>query len=396
MLSSIENIHNKLSGKVSLIKKALVQLSGISITLRNAALTRSGKKYVEAVQRLDSIHINLALDIVNTIENSYQLSVISILTDYYKDSEHEEKNTREFYRVITSENFVARINDFAAKIKLMIDAFHKILATHLFSKPETKELEYRLDSITDIIEHASKIEIHIVMEKRNYEICKCGSRMIVVPELSELHCPNPSCAKIKTIIGAIFRDDQFYPQDGQKSKHGGYDTSRHCRFWMERLQALESKTFDEVDINNIDYVITRDGYDRKTLICENMREILKDPLVSGTHLNDHVPLLVKTFGGVSPPTLNFHQNKVFSKQFNKLMRLHDIVNPGGGNKPYYPYFIYRLIEHEFKNDLDKLRLLDYIHLQSRETVIKNDKLYQQMCDISGGEFVYSPTDPDRK
>jgi hypothetical protein len=58
------------------------------------------------------------------------------------------------------------------------------------------------------------------------------------------------------------------------------------------------------------------------------------------------------------------------------MKLYDMVNPEGGNKPYYPYFIYKILEEMFKDNAEKSRLLDYIHLQSRETVIKNDKYYQ--------------------
>ncbi len=82
-------------------------------------------------------------------------------------------------------------------------------------------------------------------------------------------------------------------------------------------------------------------------------------------------------------------------RFNKAMRLYDIVVPGGGNKPYYPYFIYKIMEYEFRNKPEKLRLLDFIHLQSRETVIKNDKLFKRMCELADKNdgLVYEPTDP---
>jgi hypothetical protein len=233
------------------------------------------------------------------------------------------------------------------------------------------------------------------MEKKVYEICKCSWRMSVIPELSHLRCENPLCGRIKNIVGAVFRDDQFYPQEGQKTKHGGYDTNRHYKFWMERLQAQEPKVFNETDLKNIETILKRDDYAPDKINCETMRHILKDPLVRATSLNDHVPLLVKTFGGRPPPLLDHNENKMCAIMFSAAMKLYDTINPDGGNKPYYPYFIYKIVEELFWDKPDQLRLLDYIHLQSRETVIKNDKYYESMCELADPSLglVYKPTNP---
>lgn len=391
MFGTIESTNGKITEKISRVKLALESLHTMAILLRDVASMRAGKKYTECVATIDTLHINLTIDALETLESGYNLSIISVLGEYYESSENEEKKTRDYYRIITSENFIPRVNDLISKAKSIICAMQKILQIHLLAKPETKKLEYQLNDIMRDVDNAHNIEITTALEKRNYEVCKCGSRMIVVPELSELHCPN--CSKIKTIIGAVFRDDQFYPQEGQKTKHGGYDTGRHYRFWIERLQALESKAFDETTLKKIEYVLDRDGYDRKTLTCENIREILKDSKVAATSLNDHAPLLVKMFGGPAPPQLTFQEHRILSIRFNKAMMLYDIVNPDSGNKPYYPYFIYKIVEHEFRNNPEKLRLLDYIHLQSRETVIKNDKAYEQICALSDDGLVYTPTQP---
>ena len=394
MYGTIENTHIKITEKVSLIRRSLESIRELSGTIRSATCLKVGKKFTECLQNIDSLRINFTLDLLDTLESNYHLSIIGILSDYYQNAEREEKNTRDYYRTITSENFMSSIDDIILRTKCFIDTLNKVLRCSILSRVDTKELEYELDDVSKDVERSNNIEINIVLEKRNYEFCKCGNRMTVVPELSELHCTNPVCSKVKTIIGTVFRDDQFYPQEGQKTKHGGYDTSRHYRFWIERLQALESKTFTDDEINKIEYVISRDGYERRELTCEIMREILKDPIVSSTHLNDHAPLLVKTFGGPSPPQLDFQENRVCAIRFNKAMKLYDIVNPEGGNKPYYPYFIYKILEHMFKDDYDKLRLLDYIHLQSRETVIKNDKYYSEICGLSNDpNLFYTPTDP---
>lgn len=394
MFGTIESTHNKIIEKINLARESLESLRTLSESLRVVASSRAGKKYISSLEIIDNLHINLVIDSIDVLESNYNLSIVGILSNYYQDTENEEKNTKEYYMTITSENFLADIDDILSRCRFIIESFNKVLDLRLLARAETKDIEYKIDDIKKIIDRSQNIEINIVLEKRNCDICKCGSRMTVIPELSERHCPNPVCGRIKKIIGAVFRDDQFYPQEGQKTKHGGYDTSRHYRFWMERLQALETKTFDEKEMNNIDYVIGRDGYIRAELNCETIREILKDPIVNATHLNDHAPLLVKLFGGLPPPQLDFQENRMCSIRFNKAMKLYDIVNPEGGNKPYYPYFIYKIIESMFDEDHPKRRLLDYIHLQSRETVIKNDKYYEQMCALSDDEkMVYQPTDP---
>ncbi len=393
MFSTIEGTHNKILEKVSAVKSILDGLRTISENQRELASTRQGKKSAECINILDNLQINLNIDSLESLENEYALSVVHILSEYYSTENNVNKNTKDYYRIITSDNFCGRIDEAIARTKSIISNIYKALGT--MARVNAREAEYALEGLSKKLEQAQCIEINIQLEKRNYEVCKCGNRMTVIPELSELRCD--ICRKTKKIIGAVFRDDQFYPQEGQKTKHGGYDTTRHYKFWMERLQALESKTFSDADLQNIEYVIGRDNHNRKELNCETMRYILKDPIVGATNLNDHAPLLVKIFGGPAPPQLDFQENRLTAIRFNKAMKLYDDVNPDGGNKPYYPYFIYKILEHMFRDQPEKLRILDYIHLQSRETVIKNDKYYMQMCLLASPEdgLVYTPTDPNR-
>lgn len=387
MLNSVENANNKITEKFTILKECCTQLTQICSNVKKQIPARRIKRSVNIVSCIDNLQLSQLHQFIETIEDDYNLSVISALNDYYQCRSKEDSATREYYRIIVSENFLSQINQQFVLIRSAVTELYGVLKR---SCPQLKEL----DIISKQIERGQSIDVRVAIEKRCYETCKCGHRMDAVPEWSELHCSE--CGRIKTIIGAVFRDDQFYPQDGQKGKHSGYDTSRHYRFWMERLQALEAKVFEQGDLDRIEYVINRDNYDKHRLCCEDMREILKDSKVSATHLNDHAPLLVKMFGGQAPPRLDFQENKIISISFNKAMRLYDIINPDGGNKPYYPYFIYKIIEHHFRDNTEKLRLLDYIHLQSRETVIKNDKHYKKMCDLADPNqdgLIYAPTDP---
>ena len=56
--------------------------------------------------------------------------------------------------------------------------------------------------------------------------------------LSAMVCEK--CGMINEMLGTVFEDDQFYYQEGNRSKHGTYDPSKHCKFWVERIQAREN------------------------------------------------------------------------------------------------------------------------------------------------------------
>ena len=45
---------------------------------------------------------------------------------------------------------------------------------------------------------------------------------------------------------------QFYNQEGQRTKHGSYDTARHCDNWIAQLQARETKPTGTDDCIEID------------------------------------------------------------------------------------------------------------------------------------------------
>lgn len=387
MIGTIESTHSKITDRLNLIYRELTTLHDLCEQLLTHRDGKAGikkqAKYQNWQRTIDSMMFNLCRETADLISADYDLGVATILGVYYSTSE-ESRATKEYYRVVISNNIIGRLHNLMNKIRnsaIILSKMHRSLTP--------------AERCSNELAKAMKIPIDVPIEKKQWEMCKCGARMQIVPEVSELHCTNESCGRQKTIIGAVFRDDQYYPQDGQKTKHGGYDTSRHYRFWMERLQASEAKAFTDLELAKIEKYIVVTGICRRDLTCERMRDILKDPSVASTHLNDHAPLLVKMFGGPAPPQLSFAEYRTCSIRFNRAMKLYDLVNPTGGNKPYYPYFIYKILEVMFKDDHEKLRLIDYIHLQSRETVIKNDNHFKKMCELASPDdgLVYSPTDP---
>lgn len=416
-IGTVENTHGKICDKIQNIKQAVAELHEIVTSLSTQRPT--SQQHMEPPRRrrgrgratvavsatddpaapdtiarvLQSIQTGLLLNDAEKLETTYNLSVVETLNDYYEYPEREADVTKEYYRIIVRENIVPGLDTLAQTIEYAATRLAETLVEH--PGAVKKSTMSRLDAIIKRAEYAQNIEITVAVQRRNYDICKCGSRMNTIPELSELHCTNPDCGLIKYIVGMVFRDENQSSQECTKPKRSGYDASRHYNFWITRLQALETVEFPQEVLAKIEYVIQMNKYDRMSLTCSDMRAILKNPLVKATSYNDHVPLLVKTFGGRPPPQLTFQENRAMSAKFNTIMRLYTKANPNGGNRPYYPYFIYKIVEQMFKHNPEKLRLLDYIHLQSRETIMKNDRLYKKICELASPEddLEFIPTDP---
>lgn len=369
------------------IKIARVTTENIEKYIGANATAKRVRAATSVRERLDAIARETA-----EAYDDYRLSTVGPLNDYYT-SANESESTQAYYLAVGCGNFAPKINCLlkqVAQLTLPMEAVSKTIPA-----AARKGIMENLKLLNNHTEAALRVDLSTPIEKCDSEVCSCGQRMEILAETSEMRCPSPICGEVMRIVGIVFRNDQFYPQEVQKTKHGDYDTTRHFRFWLDRIQACENKEFSEGTLSAIDRVLTIGNYDRKTLTCRQMRRILKDPKVKATHLNDHIPLLVKTFGGPSPPTLSFGEVKLLTVRFGRAMELFEKVRKGGKNLPYYPCFIMKILEEMFKDDEEKRKILYFINLQSRDTVVKNDIYFKNVCSIADEEdgLVYRPTDP---
>jgi hypothetical protein len=345
MYSTVENTHSRILEKLAI--------------LRNAAEEASAFENTACIVQL-----------IDEVEACYCLAVASVLGQQYSGS---RKLVREYYRIVAAENICGRMNELTW---LLDDVRMKI------ESRRDKKSKAKLGKIVSMLkidcDAANKIVIRDYIEKCEETTCKCGAEYEKLSESAELRCSD--CMKTIPIIGGTMKEEQY--SNKEKAKNTGHEVVRHLKFWLDRIQAIEPKSFEPEVIANIKYVMKRDGYIKTELSCELMRSILKDPQVSATYLNDHVPLLIKTLGGDPPPVLTYTEVQAIQLRFIRAMNIYEQLNPGGGNKPYYPHFIYKIIEEMFKGDLKKLRILNYIHLQSSETVSKNDSTYRAICQIA--------------
>jgi hypothetical protein len=416
MSGTIETTHNKIMDKIEHTKGVYMLVRGLLEELGHFPLREGENSSASALKkglasgdqqkmRLGNMKLNLAIDELETLGDKYNLTVVHILGDYYNNPKVEDKVVYEYYQTVTSENYPARIADYVTRAKQLVSGIigsidklcgdkMDMAITATESKPKRRgrppkkqdsamaklqlgELRDSIEKIKRAISSTEAIEITVELNKENYEVCRCGERMTIVPERSELVCE--SCRKIRTLYGLVFDDYQFYTQGEPKTKHGVYNPNRHFKFWMERIQARENKIFPPEHLEKIDYIIRRDGIPKCELNCYIMRSILKEAQL--TQYNDHTSLLIKLCGGPTPPQLEYQELRVFSIKFNKFMVYLKMVKKDG-NRPNYPYWIYKIAEDEFEDKPDKVRILLFIHLQSEDTIKKNDAYLEAICVIA--------------
>jgi hypothetical protein len=333
------------------------------------------------------------IDKINEIKEEYEMGSINILSEYYHISNNyrhdaDESKKRElseskdlyfnkYQSFIRKENFVSVLDTLMQNVKKYI--------IETIDKSTTHE-------IYNIIKSYNNSTINKSVKEVVYEMCTCSTKMDIDPSASTLICKN--CGLIKELYGTVFEDEQFYYQEGQRTKHGTYDPSKHCRFWVERIQARETTEIPESIIQSVLKCIIRDKIKNKHRInCTQIRKFLRQ--TNNSKYNEHVPLIRKLITGIIPPQLTDYEMQLIHIYFDKVIHIFDEIKPPKKtNCPYHPYFIYKIIEQILIGDNDKtrkLKILACIHLQSRETLICNDIIWGPICERIP-EFTYKPTD----
>ena len=262
---------------------------------------------------------------------------------------------------------------------------------------KTKKTKLKLDQeVVDLynrikytIQQFHNIKLDFKPSEEMLDYCECGNVMQVMAGSSEMLCDH--CGFIYELKGTVFSDEQFYSQEGTRYKHAGYEPSKHCKCWLERIQARETNTITEHQIHKIEACIRRDGItNKKRISIEQLRRYLKDTGL--TELNEHVALIKRLITGVIPPQLTYAETQDITNSFSKSVKAYNIIRPSNkSNMIFYPYLCRKLIEMHVSDYAKRKSLLSFIHLQGTQTLIQNDQIWAQICNVTPG-FSYRPTD----
>ena len=372
-------------------------MSGTIETTNNSIIIK-----IEAIKNLittfieNEICLNGEQEIIATLSDEYVMGSMNIISDYFLVSYKPKKETKElneqekiiakaekehhynkYQSFIRKENFISKLD------KLMNN-----LKKHIVNVKDKTVLQH----VYTLVRIYNNTTINKSIKEMSYEICVCFNKMDIDSVTSTLVCKK--CGITNELYGTVFEDDQFYYQEGQRTKHGTYDPAKHCRFWVDRIQARETTEIPESVIKSIKECIIRDKIRNKNYInCDQIRKYLQQTFNS--KYNDHIPLIRKLLTGVIPPQLTDYEIQLINIYFDKVIHIFDEIKPANKtNCPYNPYFIYKIIDQIIIKDSDrikKLKILSCIHLQSRETLIQNDLIWETICSRIP-EFKYIPTD----
>jgi hypothetical protein len=116
--------------------------------------------------------------------------------------------------------------------------------------------------------------------------------------------------------------------------------------------------------------------------------------VSRPDLNKNVSLIMKKLTGIGPPAIPDALAARAENLFTKIIEVGERIRSSDRvNRNYYPYYIYKILDHELpENDLEHRAILYYIYVQSKETVESDDIEFEIICGELEGEIAYAPTD----
>lgn len=302
---------------------------------------------------------------------------------------HLSKNIYNKFNIFLSTNDIyGSFDNFIEYLTNYVNYYQTLLTKYNEDYLNNLHLDKLFKKIIMNFNSYSKTKIIYNIDDINYDVCLCGNKMTIQSNTSELLCIK--CGYVHTLIGSVFEDSQFFNQEGNRYKHGSYDPNRHCKFWIERIQAKENTIIDKSYIEKIEKCIKRDKIENiKNISVKQFRLYLKQTNLS--KLNDHIPLIKKIITGYIPPQLNHNELHLLFNYFDKATKTYETIKPSSKkNSLYYPFLLYKLLEIIIHDENKKNGLLNCIHLQSYETLIDNDKIWAEICKHNK-EFVYKPT-----
>lgn len=358
-MSTIDNINTNIITKITELQKIANIVNTYELEEKDALLIQS------FINELDEI---LA---------QYEFGTIDVLKEYYQCTEDMKKIDlyNKYIKYISSENIVG-------KIKRIYAYCQKLIRVYDLHESDLDDAIQTYDSTYLNIEINDKAFTNVY--------CKCNAPYNIDAKTSESVCKK--CGNSEKLYGIVFEDEQFFYQEGQRTKHGKYDPIKHCRFWIDRIEAKESVDNIDYVVNKVKMCVKRDRIWLESLTCEMIRAYLKE--LRETDYNNHVALIKKKITNKEPAYLTDHERKKMYFYFSIAVQNYSRTKPDYKSScPYHPYFIYKIAEQILNTSEDRIRkeeILSTIHLQSRETLIENDRIWEPIC-AEIPEFKYCPT-----
>lgn len=441
-MSTLENIHDVIESKINIVVKSFDILKEELINVRNDYIfkknldslneNRQNIQYViddydissayfiftynkivilEELENRPESYRNLEQynKYVEKIEDAFFRNSVSELINIFKNNSYEYKSFKTVGNKLSTTKITIGSNKgrlkklyeeyktFIMKCNIidLLDRFmnmvHSFFRVYVMTSDSELDLNMNTSYFLELVDRYNKLGFAISKDESEivYDICDCGSKMIIQSNTSELLCVR--CGYTVYLIGSVTEENQLFAQEGNRVSHGSYDPARHCKFWIERIQAKESTIIPDEYIERIKKSIKKDRIDNiKSITVKQFRAYLKQNNLS--KLNDHIPLIKKIITGYIPPQLTYNEQQLLFIYFDKATKTYEKIKPSNKkNSLYYPFLIYKILDLIIKDESKKSKLLACIHLQSYDTLIDNDRIWHSICQHNSC-FEYRATD----
>ncbi len=264
------------------------------------------------------------------------------------------------------------------------------------------------------------IKLQFNIEKIDTNLCICGEKLSNPDDNVEIVCLK--CGAVKILVGTAHDSDKSDKYMIVNVKNKRYEPKRHCDKRLMQIQAKEDKkipqeVIDElIKIARMEYRYGNGTRSMQNMPCTQIRRWLKQK--SFTKYNHHAPLIRKLvtaeFGeAISPPQLTPEEEQQILLDFNIAIKCYEDTTQSKAykekfenirnrtrqrNKPnkfYYWFVLFQIISTVLPDsDKRKNRLLECIHMQSDETIDKDDAIWKLMCESGGMPkgYVFKKTD----
>ena len=319
---------------------------------------------------------------VNEINQHYITKCAGILTEYSTTGGLTPAATKRrrtlynnFIKAFHSNNSIGTMDRIFSKIekKYLTDDSQKPILNKSGLKAIVKQ-----DTLQTYIEQFKSALIDEHYDDGPENICiDCKSPCKIDEKTSEYVCSKLKCGLSTRIYGEVFDDDQIFYQEGGRGKPVKYEPIKHCKEWVDRIQAKESTEIPDEVLSKIKRCIRRDSIFLENLTYEMIRKYLKELKI--TSYNNHIALIHKLITGVNPIQFTERELKLIFMYFSKAIQIFNgIKSKFKSNYPYYPFFIYKIIEHILSAPRfaqRKSQILSCIHLLGYETLINKDQVW---------------------
>lgn len=163
-----------------------------------------------------------------------------------------------------------------------------------------------------------------------------------------------------------------------RKRHGSYDRGRHCRVALKKILTEITFALPADEERRIrDWFRQYPNNDILHVTCKTLRLCMRD--IRLTKYNMYIPYIRKILTGNTPVRIPQDEQDTICKRAEAAFM---ILKDPYGNMPFYQYLVYKVVDLLYADESNRRdSILSCIHLQRKETTVKNDSKWRRACEL---------------